>query len=305
MMENRVTIFLLGVLLCLLSPASHGGQSADLQSVLLKKIPPRSGAAMTGSEFAEYVSATDICEREQAILDELLQGNLPDFLRELKPVRLTHRFEDGKTITATIFVMSDYLAIGSDRDFLSIPMCLDTATKIATRFGFILPTKRMVDAIYEQAEFHFEPEPMRPGPEMRSTEYYMKHQRKIEKQRRDLSCPLCALVSGHKKDVVLTNRLTPSLGKIAIYGWHRSSGDPIQPLSTVHRADYADYSHGIRLVSDTCWINGKPRSIYDVLNDPQIAEVLSDEGAIREARELMTACHQIYSLIVLQQRKPR
>ena len=89
------------------------------------------------------------------------------------------------------------------------------------------------------------------------------------------------LVSGDKKDVVITNRLAVNLGRIAIYGWHRGPGEPIQPLSTVHGANYADYSHGIRLVSEMALINGKLRSVYDILRDSSAAKVLSDEGPIR------------------------
>ena len=104
--------------------------------------------------------------------------------------------------------------------------------------------------------------------------------------------PLDALISGHKKDVVLTNRLARAGAKIAIYGWHRLSGTPIQPLSTVHSASYADYSHGIRLVSDIVLIDGEPWSIYRVLEDPWLARILSDEGPIPRVREFMAPRHQ-------------
>ncbi|MGE5254336.1 MAG: hypothetical protein ACM3N7_10260, partial [Planctomycetaceae bacterium] len=84
-------------------------------------------------------------------------------------------------------------------------------------------------------------------------------------------------------------RLVPGQGKIAIYGWHRPSGIPIQPLSTVHGASYADYSHGIRLISNRLLLNGKPRLYYEVLEDPARAELLSDEGVIPQIRSLLTA----------------
>jgi hypothetical protein len=96
------------------------------------------------------------------------------------------------------------------------------------------------------------------------------------------------LVSGHKKDVVVTNLLTGNPDRIAIYGWQRLNGAPIQPLSTVHGACYADYSHGIRLVSETVLVNGEARSVYDVLQDPVLSRLLSDEGPIANLRELMT-----------------
>ncbi|MGA2877426.1 MAG: hypothetical protein ABSG13_00590 [Bryobacteraceae bacterium] len=103
----------------------------------------------------------------------------------------------------------------------------------------------------------------------------------IDKQSQALGFPLGALVSGHKKDVVLTSRLTTHPGQIAIYGWHRATGAPIQPLSTMHGAGYADYSHGIRLVAKTAMIDGTLRLVSEILRDPTLARILSDEGPIR------------------------
>ena len=181
--------------------------------------------------------------------------------------------------------MPDYLAIGSDDDFLRIPLTYPTATEIADEFGFVLPTRKMVDAIYEQAMFHLKPQPMTPGPQMSSNAYYLTHQQKIEAQRANY--PLGEVLSGHKKDVVLTNLLHKRPNRIAIYGWHQLNGEPIQPLSTVHGAQYADYSHGIRLVSQTVWIDGELRSIFDVLQDPVLAPLLTYEGVISNPHDLM------------------
>jgi hypothetical protein len=247
---------------------------------------------LTGSQFADYVSGMDARQREQAILKELLNGNVPGFLKNLIPVALSYHSPNGKTVSATVFVMPEYLAIGSDKDFLRIPMNLYTAAAVATRMGFILPTRKIVNAIYEQSAFHFAPEPMTAGPQMRSTEYYQTHNRKIEEQSRTLGVTQGALVSGHKKDVVVTNLLFSSPGRIAIYGWHRLNGAPIQPLSTVHGACYADYSHGIRLVSETVTVDGQSRSAYDVLQDPVLSRALSDEGPIPNLRGLIAGAAQ-------------
>jgi hypothetical protein len=120
---------------------------------------------------------------------------------------------------------------------------------------------------------------------MRSNAYFVKHQQKIEAQRVDF--PLGEVLSGHKKDVVLTNLLHKRPNRIAIYGWHRLNGEPIQPLSTVHGAHYADYSHGIRLVSQSVWIDGEPCSIFDVLQDQGLAPLLAYEGVISKPHDLM------------------
>jgi len=250
-------------------------------SELAEAIPARPSHALTGAQFADSVLDIDRHEREQAILNELLHGNLPDFLRKLVPLKLRRAGVDGKIITVTLFVMPEYLAIGSDVDFLRIPMNLHTAVAVAEHFGFLLPTRKIVDSIYAHALYRFAPQPLPAGPRMTSTEYYQMHNSMIDEQSEHRGFPFGVLVAGHKKDVVVSNRLIAHPGQIAIYGWHRGIGEPIQPLSTVHGAGYADYSHGIRLVSRMAIMNGKLRSVTDILLDPASAGVLSDEGPIR------------------------
>ena len=279
MLRNFIGVFICLVVFCHFASPADSGATARTED-LARSIPARAGQDLTGSQFAQYVSKMSPQEREQAIQDEVLKGNLPEFLRKLVPVELHYELPSGKSITATIFVTPDYLAIGSNSDFLRIPMNLPTAAAIADRFGFILPTKKMVDAIYLQSRYHFVPQPLPAGPQMRSTAYYLTHNRIVEDQAHTLGMQLGELVSGDKKDLVITNRLAFNAGRVAIYGWHRGPGQPIQPLSTVHGINYADYSHGIRLISGMALIDGKLRSIQDILGDPSAAKVLSDEGPI-------------------------
>jgi hypothetical protein len=246
--------------------------------ILPVSIPPRPIGALSGSQFAASILTVDSRQREQVIQGEILRGNVPDFLRKLVAIHLQYQLPSGRSLIATIFVTPDYLAIGSNDDFLRVPMNLYTAETVAKRFGFILPTKKIVDLIYAQSAYHLNPQPMSAGPLMRTTEYYRTHNRMIQDQLLARGIPLGSLISGHKKDVVVTNLLASNEGRIAIYGWHRGVGEPIQPLSTVHGAFYADYSHGIRLISDTILIDGKRESIYDVLRDPILAKLLSYEG---------------------------
>ncbi len=272
------------VALLIVTPQFAPANAASLPAVqtrdLAMGIPSRPARALTGSQFAENILQIDSRQRELLIRDEIFKGNIPDFLRRLVPVKLQYAVRGGRPISATIFVTPDYLSIGSDSDFLRIPMNLYTAESVASHFGFILPTKKMVDAIYAQSAYHLVPQPMTAGPQMRSTNYYRTHNQMIQEQVEARSIPLGELISGHKKDVVVTNLLARNEGRIAIYGWHRGLGDPIQPLSTVHGAFYADYSHGIRLVSETVLIDGEPQSIYELLRDPSLANILSSEGAI-------------------------
>ncbi len=282
-MKKPAFLYLFGIVLYVFLTAhvARGIEMTEVLSFLTRKIPPRPENAMTGSEFARYVSGMDRARREDAIVSELLKGNFPNFLRRLKPVYLHGKNKEGKPVALTIFTMPDYLAIGSESDSLLIPMNLYSALAVALKLGFTLPTKKIVDTIFAQSEGHFTPEPLPACPEMRSTEYYTKHNQIIRAQRQFLDIAPDALVSGHKKDVVLSKRLAanPS-SRVAIYGWQRRSGMPIQPLSTVHNAGYADYSHGIRLVSETVFLDNNPQSIYQVLRDHMLAGMLSDEGPL-------------------------
>ena len=93
-----------------------------------------------------------------------------------------------------------------------------------------------------------------------------------------------ALVAGHKKDVVISAKLAGSPGKVAIYGWHRTNGTAIQPLHLGHSAAWVDYSHGIRLVQQRMMVNGATTTVAQVLADPKLAGLLSDEGPIAISR---------------------
>lgn len=243
-------------------------------------IPPRAPSAPGGAEFARRVMSMDERERDLAIRRALLDGDLPRFLRAAVPVELSGRGADGAVTRVTLCVLPDYLAIGSSNDYLLMPMALGTALAVADAFGFILPTRRMVDAIYRQAALRLAPQPLPAGDAMRSTAYYLRHDALVRAQRASAGAAPGALTAGHKKDLVITPRLWTVPGRVAIYGWHRDAGAPIQPLSTFHGAQYADYSHGVRLVGTVAYVDGAPRSIFELVANPRFAPILSDEGPL-------------------------
>jgi hypothetical protein len=223
-------------------------------------------------------------ERSRVLVEEILAGNIPSVLRRLRGVETSVAGPEGP-VKATVWVMPDYLAVGSDEDFVRVPLGLDDALTVARQFGFTLPTRKIVDTIHRQAEAKLDPRPMPAGASMTSVAYLRAHNETISGQQRGF--PPGTLVSGSKKDVVITPRLAAFPGKVAIYGWLRPDGAAIQPLSTVHVAWYADYSHGIRLVSDTVFVEGQARSVFDLLEDPARVGLLSDEGVDRNARRLL------------------
>lgn len=282
-MSNRSLIRIAATVIALTAGIS-GALAADPRNPcpdsLTRRIPVRAADAPGGRAFGEQIRAVTDEERESRIWQQLMAGNIPKFLRRFVPIRLPSPVADGNPVDVVICAAPDYLAIGSDADFLLMPMRLSTALSMASAFGFTLPTTRIVDAIYAQAAVHLAPQPLPAGNEMRSTDYSLVHNELVGVQRTALGAPLGELVAGDKKDLVLTNRLRSHMDRVAIYGWHLREGRPIQPLSTVHGWRYADYSHGVRLISTQIFINGTARSIYNVMQDDQLAPAVSDEGVI-------------------------
>ncbi|HYA76565.1 MAG TPA: hypothetical protein VED83_06610 [Burkholderiaceae bacterium] len=268
--------------LCLPARAAEDSCGAFAQA-----LPPRSAHAIPASELVPRFEGLSGAERELAIAAEVLAGNFPSFLRRIAPVRLEALGGEGETTEVTFCAMPDYLAIGSDDDFVLVPMRLQTALFIAAQFGLLLPTSKMVDAIYQQAAVRLQPQPLPPGPQMRSTDYFLRHSDMVAAQRAGVGAVLGELTAGDKKDLVLSPRLWQAPQQIAIYGWHRDVGRPIQPLSTVHGARYVDYSHGVRLVAPIAFVQGKARSLVDLLADGRLAPLLSDEGPLPDLQQLL------------------
>jgi hypothetical protein len=247
--------------------------------VFLDTVPPRPKKAEGGTAIMKRVADLPRDKREEVLLSEFKAGNLPEFLRGFKTIRVKATDTKGREHTAIYQVMPDYLAVGSDKDFVRTPLTPMTAQPIADAFGCSLPTRKMVNDIYEQAEVKLEPKPLTEKRE--AVETFTQHNEIIEGQR--AGKPLGLLVAGIKKDVVITNMLLAKPDHVAIYGWHKLDGTPIQPLTTVHINWYVDYSHGIRLVKRSMLVDGNPRDIRDVLADPDLCVLLSDEGPIAKA----------------------
>ncbi len=245
-------------------------------------IPPRPAWASGAQGLSKELTRANESAREAIILRELTRGNMPNFLRKQVSVNFTAKTRSGRSKKVTIWVLPDYLALGSDADFLRIPMSPVTAQRVADRFGLMLPTVKMVDTIYRAAPLRLAPRPLPASRLMVTTPVYYRHNANVQAQIGNK--PPRGLIAGHKKDVVITNQLLARPKKVAIYGWHRINGRAIQPLSLVHGNWYADYSHGIRLVNLMVRIDNQLLRISDVLKNPELAPLLSYEGTMIQTR---------------------
>ncbi len=248
-------------------------------------LPERPLHAPGGAEVIARISGLSLADREAVLLREISSGNVPDFLRQFVPLTVT-KLIDGQTNQLTLSVAPDYLAVGSDSDYCLMPLSPGAAQQIADLTRCILPTPRMVDAIYEAAPLKLVPQPIPPSSEMTSPAVFSNHNAlvAIERNRQRDRFPPGTLVAGHKKDVVLSARLNSVTNKVAIYGWHQTNGVPIQPLYLGHTSKWVDYSQCIRLVQDQATLNGAPCSVRQILSDPMLASLISNEGELENPR---------------------
>jgi hypothetical protein len=250
--------------------------------------PPQHGPLVTGSEFFHNVLHADAgnakvkgltgVEREKAILKEIEAGNVPDFLRHPKEITVTDKLGN----KAVMKVMPDYLAIGTNEDFVRVPVTPLLAKTIAEKYGLALPTKKVVDDIYKNADIKLTGQGL--VHDMSDTKYmdgngfYLKHDQKIHDQL--LGKTQDALVAGQKKDIIVSKYLQGHPDRLDFYGLFDKDGHAIQGAhGGPHENTYVDYSHGARFICQNMVVNGRPMTYDQVLKDPRLAGLLSDEGS--------------------------
>jgi hypothetical protein len=242
-------------------------------------LPKRPDDAPTGSQFVELIGDLTLGEREAAVVREVLRGNVPEFLRQLKPIALAATDDTGNRHIAVCFVMPDYVGVGTDADLFRFPLTPRAAMEIADALDCTLITPRVSDAVHGAAEVKLQPRPLTQDRETVATFYY--HHQLIEEQRDGK--PAGLLVSGIKKDIVWTNRLKEKPHKLALYGWHYPNGRPIQSVYVGHWDRYVDYSHGVRLMANRIIVDGHELLVVDVLKDRELCGLISGEGVIDTA----------------------
>jgi hypothetical protein len=234
---------------------------------------PRQSNSITGPEFYRQASTFGWKERDSLAVREILKGNVPSFFREFEAIQTSIKDDKGKIIKATYYVSPDYLGIGNDSDWARIPLTPMAAQQIADTLNCFLPTRKIVNDIYASASVKLEPVPMFAYRDSTPTMYH--HHLIIEGLRNQRR----GLIAGIKKDVVISGKISRDTrpNRVAIYGWHKPDGKPIQPLYTGHVNWYVDYSHGIRLIYEKIKVDGRWMDYKDVLKDPVLQKLICDE----------------------------
>jgi hypothetical protein len=208
--------------------------------------------SLTGEAFFKKSVSYNWLQRDSLALEFAAAGQLPDFYFHFVPVTTNYKLPDGKTVEATFYVAPDYFMVGTASNWARVPITPMAAQKIADQYHCFLPTPFMVDAIYKASKVKLAPVPLYAFRD--STITMWQHHLIIEGQRKGQK----GLIAGIKKDIVLSNKIAENArpNRVAIYGWHKLDGNPIQPVYAGHVNWYVDYSHGIRLIAKKVKVNG-------------------------------------------------
>lgn len=247
---------------------------SSCRSLNIKPAGGANGLPRTGSAFYTQAASYGWKERDSLALQMFTAGLVPRRFSRMVPIVSHLTDSGGKTWKARIFVTRDYFMVGTRQDFARIPITPMAAQNMADLTYSALPTRKVVDLINRQAKVKLEPVPLYAHRD--STVIMRHHDLIIEGQRKGHN----GLISGIKKDVVLSSMdvWKGRAHRVAIYGWHKADGRPIQPLYAGHVDWYVDYSHGIRLVSRKVKVNGRTMDYISLLNHPVLRKLVTDEA---------------------------
>jgi len=199
-------------------------------------------------------------EREAFVLKAVESIPKEQIVNSMKPVTVPG--PNGTKVTYR--VMPDYLKI----DGIRVPMAGTTAQKVADYFGLNLPTPKMVQEIYQNADIQVPAQPLSgsgvnidgkqySGNQVVNTgvgyaPFAVAYNQKVDKQLEEKGYKGNGIVAGFAKDIT-----PPINGKLGLYGLFDAKGKPIQggsgetPHETKAHTEYGTY---VRLVSPTVTI---------------------------------------------------
>ncbi len=262
---------------------------------MVKPFPKRKSDAPTGSQFMLSVAKIHGKTYEDKVIAEILAGNVPDFMRPENWQSITVREKIGDMeVEMTLRVCPDYIALGSNSDYVRVPLSPNGLRRLTAAMGAELPTKKVVDIIDREAKSHnglFDlvdaamisrktGMPLDKGTTyMLRPEFAWSSSQISDNEIRARKLAGFSLVSGQKKDVILHPVPLDAKNNLIQYRPNHPQGLDFRS----HPKDHTDYSLGARLVDPIVdvKITGPPsrerRMNYrDIIMDKDLFRLLSD-----------------------------
>jgi N-acetyl-anhydromuramyl-L-alanine amidase AmpD len=230
-------------------------------------------------------------ERERAIWELVRQG------QGLQPEFVTLPVAVGR-LRGVVYVAQDALSLGEPADSIRVNVTAETAQWICDLQGWMLPTTKVCDLLWQQARVRLSPclqpatrqQRLERGysPSMADTAAMVRHSQEIDKKREGRRGLICNV----GKHWVLSKALGSKPGRAANYGYYDGSAPYVsasglrmwQTLSTAHNLHHVDYSQVLQPLRAEMLVEGQVRSVADVLLDHELAPLVSDEGPLSIVR---------------------
>ena len=225
-------------------------------------------------------------DRDAAILKHVADGDFEIAWGTVRVVQGDHVID--------INVFADAMKIGGVRINASATL----EQQIADALGCSLLTPKLADLIYLQRNVTLLPSPQ---PISSSTDAMVAHSSRVD------AALLAAggaspgqIVQTTGKHWTICEALLAHPGKAANFGWQfpgptfggsawGSTVDPplrcIQDLGFFHDPSHVDYSQTITLAHRACLADGTTRDLLEVLQDPDLAPLISHEGPLTVLRQ--------------------
>ena len=235
---------------------------AQLIALSTTKLSPEQKRARLQATLAKFPERK---QREELIVAAVAGG-------AIDPPEWTTIVSNYQGRRAEIQVTKDALTILGVR----FNVTAEGAQRIADQLHAILPTPRILQLIWEQADVRLFPCTLPADQEMASTVRMIEHSRCVDERIAGRK----GLIVNVGKHWVLTNHITEKRNLAANYGWFMKGQRPIQTLGTRHDTAHTDYSQVLRLVKPTISVDGREVDIRRIGRSPELWGLVSDEGPL-------------------------
>jgi len=232
--------------------------------------------------------------RDNLVLQHVLSG---DAETHWSPLVVSPRLQ--------LLVMSDALKLGGVR----IGAGAKLAQQCADALGAMLVTPRVLDLMYAARAVTLPPELQYDATQMATTHWMVKYSARVDAALAAAGgAPEGGIVQTVGKPFVLSNLLLAHPGKSVNYSWYCPPGSVsggkwqaqnvpaypsvslpdvyvLQQPSWGHNAYQSDYASVMVFMHQKCVLDGKQVPTSQVLQDPALASLVSQEGVLRVLRQ--------------------
>jgi hypothetical protein len=225
--------------------------------------------------------------RHRFVLEQVAAHNLPDSWNDWVTVTV-----DGRKGTAVEFDVSPHgLRIGTNEDWVEVPLDGPHSAAAAELLGHRLATAWMVDEVYGAARSkgrilryfaatqiarslgYADWSPNAPdGVKMRSSEFFAQRSKLVRDWLHEHEVDDSVLVSGYFKCVVPPIDGVTRRGGLEMLGGYDAAGERVQPLSGgFHERAFYDSSQNLRLAKGTLRVDGRPTTMEEFWGNVDLA----------------------------------